>query len=530
MIRKLLLIFNTVKHLRFTQIYHQFYYRLKSKKSLNAYIDANQVVFEKLKFEYALPMIKYATPDSNFTFLNLSQHFESEINWNFQDYGKLWNYNLQYFNWLQQADLSYEYRQATLTSIESWLLDGRLPLEPYPVSLRIMNTIRFGSIDGKNLSADSTLRLYGQLNYLDKHLEFHLLGNHLLENAFALLMGGYVFNHHKWKQKARQILYTQMDEQVLADGAHFELSPMYHQIILFRVLELIEWYSSVDGDKAFLNFMSSKAKIMLSWLKTITFKNGDIPHFNDSANNISYSTDILTAYYEVLNLPKVKDSVLRDSGYRKFDFPNYECVIDVGAVGPSYQPGHAHADALSFILYYNNKPLLIEQGTSTYQIGQRRSLERSTRAHNCVVVDEKDQSQVWGGFRVGKRAKVTILKDAQFNVDAEHDGYQALGVIHQRNFSFSENRIEINDQLKGGFNQIGVAYFHFHSDTFVHLKGNYIQIDGCGSMHFEGMNYLKIEDYELADGYNKYEKAQRIIVNFETKLRTVIQLEINQSI
>src|SRR5690606_21045496 len=106
----------------------------------------------------------------------------------------------------------------------------------------------------------------------------------------------------------------------------------------------------------------------------------------------------------------------------------------------------AHADALSFILYYNNSPFIIEQGTSTYNIGEIRSRERSTAAHNTVVIDGKNQSQVWSGFRVGKRAKVNIIEESAGTLIARHNGYKDLGLVHERTFSFAENCVTILDQ------------------------------------------------------------------------------------
>src|SRR5690606_30098391 len=123
----------------------------------------------------------------------------------------------------------------------------------------------------------------------------------LLENAFALMMGGGFFSNKDWIRQGQDILKKELEEQILSDGAHFELSPMYHQIIFFRLLELIDWYSDVsvkDGD--FEGYLKSKAVLMLSWLKNISFKNGDIPHFNDSAEGIAYSTNWLIDYADRL--------------------------------------------------------------------------------------------------------------------------------------------------------------------------------------------------------------------------------------
>src|SRR5690606_15023358 len=131
-----------------------------------------------------------------------------------------------------------------------WLETGRLPLEPYPASLRIMNIIRF--LQHSGITDPKINRyLYSEAEFLAGRLEYHLLGNHLLENGFALFMAGHFYADKRLIQKAEKLLNRQLPEQILEDGAHFELSPMYHQIILFRVLEALA-YLPEESDLAAL--------------------------------------------------------------------------------------------------------------------------------------------------------------------------------------------------------------------------------------------------------------------------------------
>ena len=60
--------------------------------------------------------------------------------------------------------------------------------------------------------------------------------------------------------------------------------------------------------------------------------------------------------------------------------------MDIGKIGPDYQPGHAHADTFTFCLYFKNTPIVVDTGTSTYNIGKRRDKERSTMVHNTVLL------------------------------------------------------------------------------------------------------------------------------------------------
>ncbi|MBB5396044.1 alginate lyase family protein [Mucilaginibacter sp. AK015] len=526
MINKVLLLARTVKHLKFNQVAYQLYYRLKKTHNLHWFKNKIQAgpVYKPLNFNINYQLADIVQPANTFNFLNLQHSFNKAIDWNYQGYGKLWNYNLQYFNYLHQPDITAEQKQELLVDIGRWLETGKLQLEPYPVALRVMNAIRFISVgDIKNPTIIQDI--YAQLAYLNDNLEYHLLGNHLLEDAFALFMGGHFFNVGAWRKTAKAILYKELTEQVLDDGAHFELSPMYHQIIFFRVLELFDWYKNINDDDAFLSFITQKAADMLGWLQLISFKNGDIPHFNDSASGITFTTLQLQFFAKQEKIEPNHQLMLKGSGYRKFHSQKYECAIDVGAIGPSYQPGHGHADALSFVLYINNEPLIVDTGTSTYQIGSRRSLERATRAHNTVEIGGKDQSEVWGGFRVGNRAKVVIDNESANVLTASHNGYQkSFGTNHQRKFNFAPDIISITD-VQSAEGIPAKAYFHFHSNCKVAITAaNEAKVEGYASLIFKGATNLILEPYQLANGYNSYLPAFCLSATFENELQTDIIL------
>ncbi|HTM98847.1 MAG TPA: alginate lyase family protein [Pedobacter sp.] len=522
MLQKLKLLFNTIKYLKFIQLFYQIYFRINPAKPLSYYRPKDKnFSFYRLSFTVNVLSSDIVSPTKTFTFLNLAKKFPDQIDWNFQEYGKLWNYNLQYFNYLHQNDLTEKSKESWLMDIGKWLKEDKLKLEPYPVSLRVMNTIRYYS--SKRIPHIEVVKdMYGQLKYLSKYCEFHLLGNHLLENAFALMMGGHVFKNENWINKSKKILCRELNEQILADGAHFELSPMYHQIILFRVLELIDWYKEQEIiDDEFLLFITMKASKMLQWLNAMTFKNGDIPHFNDSSFEISLTSFELFRIAKSLDINYSLDINLKECGYRKFSGDDYECVIDIAKIGPSYQPGHGHADALSFILYKSNQPFLVEAGTSTYEIGEKRDFERSTAAHNSVVIGSKNQSEVWGAFRVGKRASTEIFTENKLGLEAGHNGYlKNFKAYHKRLFSFGINSVEILDLID---NAEGQLFLHFHPNCNITKENeNLIRIEGVGSLELENNNTLCLQEYEFSNGFNKYMKAQKLVADFKGTIKTSI--------
>ena len=89
-------------------------------------------------------------------------------------------------------------------------------------------------------------------------------------------------------------------------------------------------------------------------------------------------------------------------------------------------------------LRIGGKLFVIDTGISTYEKTARRQYERGTAAHNTVMIGDKNSSEVWGGFRVGRRARVTLLKDSPNEVEAWHDGFGSLG-RHRRKFTIDKD-------------------------------------------------------------------------------------------
>ena len=523
---KIKLLINTVIHLRAIQIYYRIYYFLRNrlfrynveKRIIN---DFNPIVW-KNRIDYDN---SYFKKENSFTFLNISHSFSDKINWNFNQFGKLWTYNLNYFDFLNQENISKETGLQLIQDFiknEFILKDGK---EPYPISLRGINWVKFLSENQvKDEVVDTTL--YNHFYILLDNLEFHLLGNHLLENAFSLLFGAYYFQNKKFYYKSKEILISELKEQILNDGGHFELSPMYHQIILYKVLDciqLIKINKWINDD--LLMLLEDSASKMTSWLNEVTFENGDIPCVNDSTFNIAPTSEELFNYADQIGVIN-KKIVLSDSGYRKFRNNKFELFVDVGNVGPSYQPGHVHSDTLSFILHVNNKPVFVDTGVSTYEKNQKRQTERQTSAHNTVVINSEDQTQVWSGFRVAKRAQVKNLKEGVDFVEAEHDGYKKIGVSHLRRFSIDKSLVQIKDIIVNDSNYNQTAYFHLHpSLKNLIINDHSIIIENNITMIFTGTNVIIHKElYEYAEGFNKIKKAIVIKVTFESNLETSIKL------
>ncbi len=394
-------LYRTVRHLRWEQVLGRFLF-VGRRKLRQCFRKAWPTAIPAKGVQQPYPCSLNFGPKReghHFSFLNIDHEFQGAVDWNEKKHGRLWTYNLNYFEFLNPVDVTREDGLAWIHEYIQAMARGEIHdgWEPYPISLRLVFWIRFvlhHQIEDPIIDAS----LKAQFKALRSQLEFHLMGNHLLENGLACLFASVYFRDQKVFFGMAQLVQRELDEQILSDGAHFELSPMYHQIILYRSLDVLQLlrYSDWELTRALAASLTQKVEGMLSWLKMMSYNDEDFPMFNDASIGVAPSTGSLLKYAQFLSL-EPKDVPLGASGYRRLELGRWLLFADVGAIGPDYIPGHAHADTLGFELALDGKRVLIDPGVSTYEKNSRRELERSTPLHNSVSINHCDSSEVWGG-------------------------------------------------------------------------------------------------------------------------------------
>ncbi len=415
-------------------------------------------------------------PDS-FRFLNVERRIAAASDWSRPDWPKLWLYNAHYFDDLVATDATA--RMAWHRAIAArWILENPpgqgAGWEPYPTSLRIVNWVKW-ALAGNALDEAARQSLAVQTRFLRERLEIHLLGNHLWANAKALIFAGTFFDGAEaaaWRAKGLALLGRELEEQILPDGGHFERSPMYHAIVLADLLDLLQLarlYPGLFTDEDVAAWREIVQR-MHRWLRVMTHPDGGISFFNDAAFDIAPTFGALTEYAAVLGVacdqaPLAEIDALADSGYVRLQIGSAVMIADVGEIGPDHLPGHAHADTLSFELSLQGQRVLVNGGTSTYEVTAERQRQRGTAAHNTVVVDGADSSEVWSSFRVARRARPLAVAwgrdgDALW-LWAGHDGYRRLPgkVIHRRRWRLDPKGLSVEDALEGRYKS-AEARFH----------------------------------------------------------------------
>lgn len=465
--------------------------------------------------------------DQSFCFLRQSKsHQPGQVDWVSKDMPKLWRYNLHYFDYLHDLQRSHENKSLLITDWIQHNPEGAEDAwEPYTVSLRIVNWIKFfltiGSTSFKEnteerLKDDWLESLYRQALWLEQNIEYHFLANHYLKNGVALFFAGVYFegvDADRWFQKGLKIVREELAEQFLADGGHFERSPMYHSICLVDYLDVINLASgssSAIPDDIATEF-TDKVKKAVDFLSGICLPDGAITLYNDSALGIAPTPHQIFRYAErvVQHKPPSQPNGLMinaypSSGYYVWRLADDMIIVDCGPIGAEYNPAHAHCDVLSYELALDGRRVVVDSGVFDYEPSQERVYARSTRAHNTVMVDGEEQSEIWGVFRVARRAcpimaQVKKVGDGAVRFEGAHDGYRRLSgkPIHRRTISSDgQGSWIITDELEGTGVHEMESFVHIHPDmTIAALGTNSVGIELAGKVvaTIEALNACKMQ-------------------------------------
>lgn len=473
-----LLYVNTLRRVKISQIYYLIGSKLKIRNKTDLHAEPCTINYSENWENFSL-LPERITKAGKARFLNVEDQLIFPQIWRDNTKTKLWLYNLHYFEDFV-GENNAEKAELHRTIFDRWIQDNP-PFEgvgwdPYPTSLRIVNIFKFW-LGGQKLSPSQLKSIYLQANFLFQNLELHLLGNHYFVNLKALIFSGVVFDRTDWLEYGVEKLSKEIDEQVLTDGAHFELSPMYHALIIVDILDLINLaaaYKSEMFEEIVPKLRRTVAK-MIAFLDVVSLGDGRISFFNDAAFGIAPEVQRIHDYADALSISSFKENEcsldpLPDSasGYIALESVDIKILFDAAEVGPTYIPGHAHADVLSVEVSIGRHRVIVNSGTSTYQDLALRKFQRSTRAHSTVEVNETDSSEVWASFRVGSRSKILKreLKCTQLNhvfAEASHDGYSTLlqRCIHNRCIDLSPNSFTITDTLLGKYRTATCRYY-FH--------------------------------------------------------------------
>ncbi len=177
------------------------------------------------------------------------------------------------------------------------------------------------------------------------------------------------------------------------------------------------------------------------------------------------------------SFPNAGINIIRDAWSPDTDLAMMRCgPFGLGNEGSC---SHSHCDLLSFVLWMNGHPLLVDSGSYTYH-GTWRDHFRLTAAHNTVMVDGHEQASPIPYFNWNKvpEARCIEWNEKQISAELPLPGE----VLFTRNLSHSRpGSWELVDVFKGQGEHILEWFFHFAPGLTIDLHDGFLTVikDGC---------------------------------------------------
>jgi uncharacterized heparinase superfamily protein len=156
-------------------------------------------------------------------------------------------------------------------------------------------------------------------------------------------------------------------------------------------------------------------------------------------------------------------------------------LFDRGILGMPPLFNHGHADALSFLVYKNGLPFIVDTGTYRYNhVPEWRTYFKGTSAHNTVTVNGQDQALQVTGF---------IWKDS-YSVDYHREdnekgviiGGRHTGYAHGKNLVYHARTVQadtlgpviVRDSFQGKATYSFDFRLHLHPSVRLQEQGHWL--------------------------------------------------------
>ncbi len=365
-----------------------------------------------------------------------------------------------------------------------------------------------------------SLYLHGQ--FVSTNLErSDVNGNHYLCDGVGLVFVGCFFGMttrgRRWRSAGRQIVVSEVFNQVTRDGVDFEQSTAYHRLVLEafmtsylllernqeqvphdawtrleRMCEFVEAYTKPNGlaplvgdaDDGRVQMLGTQAigdhRYLLS-NAAVRFNRPDFKARAECFADESFWTlgpDGLERFRAIADSHEPPSSVaFPEGGFYVLRSRDAHVFIDCGDVGMRGRGGHGHNDILSFELFLNGMNIVTDCGAYLYTASREwRNAFRSTAFHNSVQVDDEEVNRfispdaLWQLQYDAHPVDVALTRRPRVDYFCgSHDGYERLTypVTHTRECVLDRThpRVLVRDSLTGaGWRELT---WRFHLDPAI---------------------------------------------------------------
>lgn len=282
---------------------------------------------------------------------------------------------------------------------------------PYSASHRILAILSGYLIarESRDLPKDLQNRIEAFLRwnaaFVLANIEHELKNNHVERNLAALC---FYYTH---AQTVPGAIARRLDrdvaglirETILPDGLSAERSAMYQGLSVMALQVFVQSPFLSLGTIALAKDRLQQAQ--RAW-RIMTHPDGEIALFNDSwFGEVPCPADLLA------EADFAPCEVLPDAGYGRFHQGDIFALFDAGPIGPSWNPGHGHADFLSVEVDVAGHRFIVDPGTYQYSTGSRRMHDRAAASHNGPSIIGHEPVSYSGAFRVGTLARARLWSE-----------------------------------------------------------------------------------------------------------------------
>ena len=464
--------------------------------------------------------------EHRFSFRGLPEvRLSKAIDWNLVPEKNLsWSWDLNRHLFFLTLGTAYHYtgdaryKNKLLSLWQDWMLanppgKGHNWRSPFEVAARLRNWMwAYFLVDASSNVSPLFLRkarrgLAQHAAFLADHLEFHWPNNHLLLEALSLCEFAVVFQGQggeRYLPLASRVLEEQVRRQVLRDGVHSELCPMYHNIVASE-LGAFTLLCRKSGHPLPLS-LEERIFSMKRFSDALRRCDGSTPLLGDSSFPDTCfrfdpcpqsGSDLI--YWLNNGPPTGRAPAQRELSLDLFSEGGYgilrnvahqtHLTLDFGSFSRCPTANHGHSDALSFELYAEGRPWIVDSGffhlwndNDSRAEMNNSALEwsryfRSAAAHNSLLVDGKEHNGPSEHNDIGDPASTRLAgyssNPDEVAVTAEVEPFWSHGdAIHQRRVSLTKSgEVAVTDHITGTQSRRLQWVLHFASDLEVELSG-----------------------------------------------------------
>jgi uncharacterized heparinase superfamily protein len=394
-------------------------------------------------------------------------------------------------------------------------------------------------------------------------------GNHFTAELVALLLIGRTLQKFyspalRWCRFAKKRLVREIHTQFLSDGVNFEKSTAYHRLVqdLFILGRMALERSGENLTCEQNNRLHAAARYNAAFMRP----DNECPLIGDSDDAVVFECDDYSVrdHRSSLGIAALAfgNGELRTAagklpaaglwlfgvkalddwqnmamvakpfqGHHHFNSggmviaksDQHYLIMDIGEVGQNGLGGHGHNDILSFELFLNGKPFIVDPGSYLYSGDfDAHDRFRSSRSHNGVVIDGQEIAPFKGKFRIADQARPTTVdvstRDKYVTIiNAGHTGYKILPdpIIHYRTLYFDrcKGSLFCKDKIEASDDHQAVRRLHFSPGISPEIHNNEAHIkagDEVIIINWDAHSHAQILKDEVSPGFGRLETANTL--------------------